>query len=91
MTSNKSKLLITKVNHKVSLDKPSFEDCEYDGEPKEGFIRAVNVKNITIDGDGVIDGSEEIFMVSKLNILLTVLITQEFLYFILKNVKILKF
>ena len=36
MTSNKSKLLITKVNHKVSLDKPSFEDCEYDGEPKEG-------------------------------------------------------
>lgn len=61
MTSNKSKLLITKVNHKVSLDKPSFEDCEYDGEPKEGFIRAVNVKNITIDGDGVIDGSEENF------------------------------
>lgn len=60
MTDDRSKLLISKALNK-GLDRPSFEDCEYDGEPKEGFIRAVNVKNITIEGDGIIDGSEENF------------------------------
>lgn len=60
MTSNKELLTISKAN-KTALNKPSFEDCEYDGEPKEGFIRAIGEENIIIDGDGIIDGSEENF------------------------------
>lgn len=60
MTSDKSKLKI-KEFIKNDLNKPSYEDCEYNGEPNEGFIRAVGCKNISIFGGGIIDGNEDIF------------------------------
>lgn len=39
----------------------SFINCEYDGRPENVFFYASNADNIGILGEGVIDGSEEIF------------------------------
>lgn len=60
MTSNKEKLKLNDSKHNM-LNKPCYEDCEYNGEPNEGFIRAVSCSNISICGKGIIDGNEEIF------------------------------
>ncbi len=43
------------------LDKPTYEDCSYNGEPSLFFIYAKGKKHIRIIGEGVIDGNEEIF------------------------------
>ena len=43
------------------LDKPSYEDCSYNGLPSLFFIYAKGKRRIRILGDGVIDGNEELF------------------------------
>ena len=43
------------------LDKPTYEDCSYDGLPNLFFIYAKGKNHIRIVGDGVIDGNEKIF------------------------------
>lgn len=39
----------------------TYENCDYDGKPTLYFLYAKNEENISIAGDGVIDGNEEIF------------------------------
>ncbi len=40
---------------------PTFENCEYDGKPKQYFIYAKDASHVTISGGGAIDGSEHIY------------------------------
>lgn len=49
----------TKEDHKVEV--PTFENCEYDGRPRQYFIYAKDSDHIRISGGGTIDGSEEIY------------------------------
>lgn len=44
-----------------SINRPTWENCDYDGMPTKFFIYANGCKNISITGEGVIDGNEEIF------------------------------
>lgn len=44
-----------------NLYRPSWENCDYDGKPSQYFVYAVNAENISIIGEGKIDGNEEIF------------------------------
>lgn len=46
-------------NHKVEV--PTFEDCSYDGKPRQFFIYSKDTDGVRISGGGVIDGSEEIY------------------------------
>lgn len=43
------------------LDKPTWEDCSYNGNPTLFFIYGKDLKNIKISGPGHIDGNEKIF------------------------------
>ena len=47
--------------NKVILEN-TFDDCSYNGKPSKYFICAYNATNITIDGKGIINGSEELFL-----------------------------
>lgn len=40
---------------------PTFENCEYNGKPRQYFIYAKDSEHIRISGGGTIDGSEEIY------------------------------
>lgn len=44
-----------------SINRPTWENCEYNGKPSKYFIYAVNKNNCGILGDGVINGNQEIF------------------------------
>lgn len=46
-------------NHMVEV--PTFENCEYNGKPRQFFIYAKDADHVRISGSGVIDGSEEIY------------------------------
>lgn len=43
------------------LDVPTYDNCDYNGNPSMYFIVAKDKNNITIEGEGIIDGNEEIF------------------------------
>lgn len=45
----------------TTIKKPTYEDCSYDGKPEKYFIYAKDKENISIMGEGIIDGNEEIF------------------------------
>ena len=45
----------------TELKVPSYENCEYDGEPKNYFLMAKDAEDICLSGTGTIDGSEENF------------------------------
>lgn len=53
------------VNHSKDEDKlietPTWENCDYSGQPNKFFIYAKDCENIGIKGSGIIDGNEEIF------------------------------
>ncbi len=40
---------------------PTWDDCDYDGKPTKYFIYAYQCEDISITGEGAIDGNEEIF------------------------------
>lgn len=44
-----------------AISKPSYENCDYTGEPVLHFIYAKDGENISITGFGTIDGNEKIF------------------------------
>lgn len=46
---------------KKDADVPSYENCEYDGLPVLYYIYCKGAENISITGEGVIDGNEEAF------------------------------
>ncbi|MCR5420799.1 MAG: glycoside hydrolase family 28 protein [Lachnospiraceae bacterium] len=46
-------------NSPISI--PTYENCDYDGCPSMFFLYAADCSNITISGQGTIDGNEEIF------------------------------
>ncbi|MCD8103624.1 MAG: hypothetical protein LUF35_01155 [Lachnospiraceae bacterium] len=49
------------VTIEKGLDVPSYENCEYEGAPFLYFIYAKDAQNVSITGQGKIDGNEEIF------------------------------
>ncbi len=47
------------TDHKVEI--PTFEDCSYNGKPRQFFIYSRDSDGVRISGGGTIDGSEEIY------------------------------
>ena len=45
----------------VLVNQPTWENCDYTGAPTKFFLYAKDAKNISISGNGMIDGNEEIF------------------------------
>lgn len=45
----------------VLVNQPTWENCDYSGAPTKFFLYAKSAKNISITGNGIIDGNEEIF------------------------------
>ena len=43
------------------VNQPTWENCDYTGAPTKFFLYAKDAKNISISGNGIIDGNEEIF------------------------------
>ena len=43
------------------VEVPTFEDCSYDGRPRQFFIYAKDEDHVRISGSGTIDGSEHIY------------------------------
>ncbi len=70
IASNKLEDFNTSIEEINRVQKPTWENCEYNGRPTQYFIYAKNVDNISITGEGSIDGNEEIFYgkVSKYHI-----------------------
>ncbi|MBQ3253286.1 MAG: right-handed parallel beta-helix repeat-containing protein [Acholeplasmatales bacterium] len=48
-------------NEEKGLSVPTWENCDYSGAPTKFFLHAIDCKNISIGGLGVIDGNEEIY------------------------------
>jgi polygalacturonase len=48
-------------NRSSAIVRPTWENCEYNGKPSRYFLFAENEQNIALDGEGVIDGNEEIY------------------------------
>jgi polygalacturonase len=44
-----------------AITRPTWENCEYNGKPSRYFLFADGVDSIGLDGEGVIDGNEEIY------------------------------
>lgn len=49
------------INYDEKLDIPSYQDCEYSGAPYLFFIYSKDQENISITGQGKLDGNESIF------------------------------
>lgn len=45
----------------TSVKVPTYENCEYTGEPQQFFIYAKDADDISLTGPGTIDGTEEIY------------------------------
>lgn len=61
LTSNLDELAVIKQNTINKVNVPTYENCDYSGQPTQAFIKALNASNVSITGEGVIDGNEEIF------------------------------
>ncbi len=49
-------------NSEIKLvNEPTYDNCDYDGKPTMHFLYAKGEANIKIEGEGTIDGNEEIF------------------------------
>lgn len=44
-----------------AITRPTWENCEYNGKPSRYFLYAVSEQDIGIDGEGTIDGNEEVY------------------------------
>lgn len=55
--------LLYDINDKrdSSINKPTWENCEYNGMPSKYYIYGKDIKNFKIYGFGSIDGNEDIF------------------------------
>ncbi|MCR5647228.1 MAG: hypothetical protein K6F81_02995 [Acholeplasmatales bacterium] len=49
------------INRDSSIKRPTWEDCYYDGRPSKYFIIGKDISNFKLGGEGIIDGSEELF------------------------------
>lgn len=61
LSENKSDFYSFESGNKI-ITKNTWEDCTYNGRPNNYFIYAYSKNNIIIDGEGIIDGSEELFI-----------------------------
>lgn len=61
LSSNLDSFYDININRNTILDRPSWENCDYNGKPSKYFIYAINKKNCGIIGNGTIDGNEKIF------------------------------
>lgn len=52
---------LSEVKIDTSVKVPTYENCEYTGEPLQFFIYAKDESDISITGPGTIDGMEEIY------------------------------
>jgi polygalacturonase len=48
-------------NRSTDILRPTWENCEYNGKPSRYFLYAVGEKNIGLEGEGTIDGNEEVY------------------------------
>lgn len=60
LSDNEEDFYFYDSNNKI-ITRNTWEDCFYNGKPSKYFIYGESLENITIDGEGVIDGSEELF------------------------------
>lgn len=44
------------------ITRNTWADCTYNGKPSKYFIYGKDLENVMIDGEGIIDGSEELFV-----------------------------
>lgn len=49
-------------NRDSKINKPTWENCEYNGMPSKYFIYGKNIENFKLYGYGSIDGNEDIFV-----------------------------
>lgn len=61
MSSSLDELVNLGIKKDLNIYQPTYEKCDYDGKPTKFFIYARDAKNISIEGEGTIDGNEEIF------------------------------
>lgn len=52
---------LSKERLDTQITVPTYENCEYKGEPQQYFIYAADAENLSIAGQGTIDGMEEIY------------------------------
>lgn len=50
-----------KIQTSEKLDRPTYENCDYQGAPTLYFVYAKDADNVAITGLGALDGNEEIF------------------------------
>lgn len=50
-----------KINRDLTIKRPTWEDCYYDGRPSKYFIIGKDINKFKLTGEGTIDGSEELF------------------------------
>ncbi len=61
LSDNKEDFYNIKSTNKT-LYENTWDDCSYNGNPSTYFIYGVGLNNVKIDGEGLIDGSEEYFI-----------------------------
>lgn len=61
LTDDLSSLYDINVLRDTSINRPTWEDCSYNGKPSKYFIYGVGISNFKLSGKGIIDGNEEIF------------------------------
>lgn len=61
LTDDLSSLYDINVLRDTSINRPTWEDCSYNGKPSKYFIYGVGISNFKLSGKGRIDGNEEIF------------------------------
>lgn len=60
LSDNEEDFYFFDSNNKI-ITRNTWEDCFYNGKPSKYFWFGQDLENVTIDGEGVIDGSEELF------------------------------
>jgi polygalacturonase len=48
-------------NRQTDITRPTWENCEYNGKPSRYFLFADGESDIGIEGEGAIDGNEEVY------------------------------
>ncbi len=60
LSDNEEDFFLFDSNNKI-ITRNTWEDCFYNGKPSKYFIYGLDLENIKINGEGIIDGSEELF------------------------------
>lgn len=61
LSDNEKEFFSESFSRDEQIHRPTWENCDYDGRPSKYFITAKNISHFGIEGEGVIDGHEELF------------------------------